>query len=41
MKSFLLALVAITAIAWGANEALEHAGFSTRELTTGAAVRNG
>lgn len=41
MKSFLLSLIAIGVIAYGANVALDNAGFSTREATTSPWVRPG
>jgi len=41
MKAMLLAFAAIIVIAFGANQALEHMGFSSADQSTGASVRLG
>lgn len=41
MKAMLLAFAAIIVIAVGANQALEHMGFSSADMTTGSSVRLG
>lgn len=41
MKTMLLAFVAIFVIAVGANQVLEHMGFSAQEQTAGPSVRLG
>lgn len=41
MKAMLLAFLAIAVIAVGADVVLDNSGFSTREATSGAAVRSG
>ncbi|MES0881102.1 hypothetical protein [Roseibium sp. SCP14] len=41
MKTMLLAFVAIAVIAIGANQALEHLGFSSAEQTSSSSVRLG
>ncbi|WP_297580470.1 hypothetical protein [Roseibium sp.] len=41
MKAMLLAFVAIVVIAIGANQTLEHMGFSSAEQTSSSSVRLG
>ncbi|MES0812183.1 hypothetical protein ABLO27_22030 [Roseibium sp. SCPC15] len=41
MKAMLLAFVAIAVIAIGANQVLEHLGFSSAEQTSSSSVRLG
>ena len=41
MKTMIVAFVAMFILAVGADMALEYAGYSTEEQTTGAAVRLG
>lgn len=41
MKAMLLAFLAIAVIAVGADVVLDNSGFSTRETTSGPAVRSG
>ncbi len=40
MRAMLIAFVAMAAIAAGADLILDHIGYSTREATSGAAVRS-
>ena len=40
MRAMLIAFLAMAAIAVAADLALDHAGFSTAEVTAGPAVRN-